>query len=115
MPSAADARFLFARVVGLFRRGWASVHTRGWRASWERARLQLQPRRALATTALYAPADIAFAPFAVPHASADEIPRASVVIPVYNHFPHTLACLRALAAPAAGQLRGDRRRRRLRR
>jgi len=97
MPSAADARFLFARVVGLFRRGLASVHTRGWRASWERARLQLQPRRAVATTTLYAPAGIPFAPFAVPHASAGEIPRASIVIPVYNHFAHTLACLRALA------------------
>ena len=27
-----------------------------------------------------------------------QVPRASIVIPVYNHFAHTLACLRALAA-----------------
>ncbi|MFL6593232.1 MAG: glycosyltransferase [Luteimonas sp.] len=97
MPSAADARFLFARVIGLLRRGWASVHTRGWRASWERVRLQLQPRRPAAATRLYAPPDTPFAPFAVPRVSAGEIPLASIVIPVYNHFPHTLACLRALA------------------
>ena len=36
-----------------------------------------------------------FAPFAVP---ASDTPRASIVIPVYNHFDHTLACLRAIAA-----------------
>ena len=34
MSSVADARFLFARALGLVRRGWTSLHTRGWRASW---------------------------------------------------------------------------------
>jgi GT2 family glycosyltransferase len=97
MSSAADARFLFARAVGLFRRGWTSLHTRGWRASWERVRAQLGPRRTVDDIGLYAPAAIPFAPFSVPHADATQVPRASIVIPVYNHFAHTLACLRALA------------------
>jgi len=62
----------------------------------------LQPRRARDRVDLYLPGATAFAPFALPHA-ASATPRASIVIPVFNHFAHTLACLRALAAhpPAA--------------
>jgi GT2 family glycosyltransferase/glycosyltransferase involved in cell wall biosynthesis len=92
--SLADARFLFARALGLFHRGLLSLKTRGWRASWDRARLQLE-RPAPPREPLYAPPADAFAPFTVPECDA---PRASIVIPVYNHFAHTLACLRALAA-----------------
>ena len=44
--SLADARFLFDRALGLIRRGMASLHTRGWRASWQRVRVQLRPGRA---------------------------------------------------------------------
>ncbi|MDF9443396.1 MAG: glycosyl transferase [Lysobacteraceae bacterium SCN 69-123] len=98
--SPADARYHLARIVGLIRRGLASLRTRGWRATLQRVGVRLRrpppPRR----EPLYAPAAAAFAPFAVP-ASAQ--PVASIVIPVYNHAAHTLACLRALAAhpPAA--------------
>ncbi len=98
--SPADARYHLARIVGLIRRGLASLRTRGWRATLQRVGVRLRrpppPRR----EPLYAPAHAAFAPFAVP-ASAQ--PVASIVIPVYNHAAHTLACLRALAAhpPAA--------------
>ena len=98
--SPADARYHLARIVGLIRRGLASQRTRGWRATLQRVGVRLRrpppPRR----EPLYAPAAAAFAPFAVP-ASAQ--PVASIVIPVYNHAAHTLACLRALAAhpPAA--------------
>lgn len=98
--SPADARYHLARIVGLIRRGLASLRTRGWRATLQRVGVRLwrppPPRR----EPLYAPAAAAFAPFAVP-ASAQ--PVASIVIPVYNHAAHTLACLRALAAhpPAA--------------
>ncbi|MEO6263647.1 MAG: glycosyltransferase, partial [Luteimonas sp.] len=99
--SLADARFLFVRALGLVRRGLTSLKTRGWRASWERTRMQLRPRPASARLGLYMPAAAPFTPFAVPHAGA---PRASIVIPVYNQFAHTLACLRALAEhpPRAG-------------
>jgi len=97
MSSVADARFLFARAIGLIRRGWTSLHARGWRASWARVRMQFGPRPGAEDTRLYAPAATPFAPFAVPHADISQVPRASIVIPVYNHFAHTLACLRALA------------------
>src|SRR3546814_14353393 len=46
-------------------------------------------------TGLYRPDAVPFTPFAVP---AADLPRASIVIPVYGQLPHTLACLRALAA-----------------
>ncbi len=39
--------------------------------------------------------DQPFAPFSVPTSAA---PLVSIVIPVYNHFRHTLTCLRSLAA-----------------
>ncbi|HVR80777.1 MAG TPA: glycosyltransferase [Luteimonas sp.] len=93
--SLADARFLFDRALGLIRRGLVSLRTRGWRASWQRARAQFQRVAPAQRARLYAPEPAPFAPFTVPHADA---PRASIVIPVFNQFAHTLACLRALAA-----------------
>jgi GT2 family glycosyltransferase/glycosyltransferase involved in cell wall biosynthesis len=96
MSPLADARFLLERALGIARRGWLSLHTRGWRGSLARAHLHLQPRPRRERLALYAPVTTGFAPFAVPAGSAT--PRASIVIPVFNHFAHTLACLRALAA-----------------
>lgn len=93
--SLADARYFLNRMIGLFRRSLASLRTRGWRATWQRIRVHTQalppPRRA----ALYAPAAVPFAPFAVPASAA---PVVSIIIPVYNQAAHTLACLRALAA-----------------
>ena len=93
--SLADARFLYDRSVGLIRRGLASLRTRGWGASWERVLRQFGGLRAQRREALYAPGTAPFSPFSVP---ASGSPRASIVIPVYNQFAHTLACLRAIAA-----------------
>ena len=90
----AEARFLFDRALGLARRALASLRTRGWRASWSRVSLQVRRRR-LPPAPAYRPDPAPFAPFALPCAPR---PRASIVIPVYGQFPHTLACLRALAA-----------------
>jgi GT2 family glycosyltransferase/glycosyltransferase involved in cell wall biosynthesis len=90
----ADLRFLLHRGLGLIRRGWASLHTRGWRATWDRTRAQFRRMRPLPAGALYAPAPAPFAPFAL---ATSETPVASLVIPVYDQFAHTLACLRALA------------------
>ncbi len=97
--SLADARFLLARMIGLVRRGWVSLRVRGWRASWARTKLQLRPKPLALHKSLYVPTSAAFVPFALPfiHANDGEPPRASIVIPVFNHFAHTLACLRALA------------------
>ncbi len=94
MPPLADARFLGARALGLIRRGWISLHMRGWRASCARIVVHLRPPRDAGAAPLYFPVDAPFAAFTLP---ANDAPRASIVIPVYNHFPHTLACLRALA------------------
>ena len=95
--SLADARFLIDRALGLIRLGLVSLRTRGWRASLQRTGVQL--RRAGSAQAAHrlhaAPEPVPFAPFRVPHALA---PRASIVIPVFDQFAHTLACLRALAA-----------------
>ena len=101
MPlSLADARFLCTRALGLARRSWLSLRTRGWRGSWERARVQLRPLPAAQRPVLHQPRREPFAPFALATSAS---PVASIVIPVFNQFAHTLACLRALAAhpPAA--------------
>lgn len=93
--SLAEARFLFDRAFGLARRGLASLRTRGWRASWARVKAQFHRVPAQRRLRPYLPEDAPFAPFTVPYSPA---PRASIVIPVYNQFAHTLTCLRALAA-----------------
>ncbi|MEE7547575.1 glycosyltransferase [Xanthomonas sp. Kuri4-1] len=93
--SLADARYLSHRVLGLIRRSLASLRTRGWRATWQRIRVHTRTLPAPRQASLWFPPDAAFAPFAVPDSDA---PRVSVVIPVYNHVAHTVACLRALAA-----------------
>jgi O-antigen biosynthesis protein len=99
MPLPAEARFWVSRAFGLWRRGWASLRTRGLAASWARLLRQFR-RSATPAQALYAPVAEPFAPFAMPTSTA---PRASIVIPVFGAFTHTLACLRAIAAhpPAA--------------
>jgi GT2 family glycosyltransferase/glycosyltransferase involved in cell wall biosynthesis len=96
MPfSLADARFLIDRAIGLVRRGLVSLRTRGWGASWARTRAQFRRVPATQRAVLYAPEAAPFAPFAL---TTSDAPRASIVIPVYGQFAHTLACLRALAA-----------------
>jgi len=91
----ADLRFIWRRGFGLLRRGWSSLRTRGWRVTWDRARVQFGRATPLPPGSLYAPEPTAFAPFAIATSAA---PVASIVVPVYDQFAHTLACLRALAA-----------------
>jgi len=91
----AEFRYFLQRLTGLTRRGLSSLRMRGWRATLERVNVHLRPLPPLRRTALWFPEPAPFAPFAVPHSEA---PRVSVVIPVYDHLAHTLACLRALAA-----------------
>ncbi|WVK05423.1 glycosyltransferase [Xanthomonas campestris pv. olitorii] len=93
--SLADARYLFNRVLGLIHRSVASMRTRGWRATWQRIRVHTQAPPVALGTPLWLPQAAPFAAFALPHSAT---PRVTVVIPVYNHIAHTLACLRALAA-----------------
>lgn len=99
--SLVGLRFQLARGLNLLRRGLSSVRTRGWRGSWQRAKAQFPRLPSAQRIELYLPEPAPFAPFAMP---CSDSPRASIVIPVYNQFAHTLTCLRALAAhpPAAG-------------
>jgi O-antigen biosynthesis protein len=112
----ADAGFLLQRGLGLIRRGLTSLRSRGWRATWERTRLQFRRAAQVPPPALYAPPQTPFIPFVIPTFdatasmgavlmdttvaidAATTTPVASIVIPVYNSFPRTLDCLRALAA-----------------
>jgi GT2 family glycosyltransferase len=94
----ADARFLVRRLMGLARRTLASLHTRGWQATWSRIKVHALPPAVAGRPALYLPNPEPFAPFALPTSST---PQVSIVIPVYNQVSHTLACLRAIAAHPA--------------
>ena len=93
--SLADAQYHFNRIIGLVRRGLASMRTRGWRATLNRVGVHLRRAPPPPREPLFTVADAPFTPLAVP---ASTQPVASIVIPVYNHCRHTLACLRALAA-----------------
>jgi GT2 family glycosyltransferase len=93
-----DLRFLLRRSAGLFRRGMASLRTRGLHASWQRMQKHLRRVPQAQRDVLHLPAAMPFAPFPLPTGAAGETPRASIVIPVFNQFAHTLACLRSLAA-----------------
>lgn len=93
--SLAEIRYLINRLTGLARRSLASLRTRGWRATWQRIRVHAQRAVPAPRKPLYLAPAQPFAPFAVP---TSDTPDVSIVIPVYNHVDHTLACLRALAA-----------------
>ena len=93
--SWAEARSYLNRLLGLARRSWASLRMRGWRATWQRILVHSRPAAAPPLRPLQLPEAVEFSPFAVP---ASDAPEVSIVIPVYNHVDHTVACLRALAA-----------------
>ncbi|GAB2501780.1 glycosyltransferase [Lysobacter humi (ex Lee et al. 2017)] len=91
----ADLGFLLRRATGLGRRGLASLRQRGLASTLARVRDVLRPAAPAQGAGLYVPVQAAFAPFAL---ATSDAPVASIVIPVYDHVAHTLACLRALAA-----------------
>jgi len=62
----ADARFFLRRALGLFHRGFASLRTRGWRATWARTKVQFARGRAAPDVAPWRPGQAPFAPFALP-------------------------------------------------
>ncbi|HEY4555096.1 MAG TPA: glycosyltransferase [Lysobacter sp.] len=93
--SWADVRFSIARVRGLLRRTAISLRTRGPGPTLARIRDHLHAPVREPAAGLFSPEAAPFAPFTL---ATSDAPRASIVIPVYNQFEHTLACLRALAA-----------------
>lgn len=91
--------FALRRARSVLGRTGASVQRRGLRGTLGRVVQELRPGHGHGRLALTLPAALPFRPFAVPR--TDE-PLASIVIPVHNHFAHTLACLRAISANASG-------------
>ncbi len=73
-----------------------SLATRGLAGTLRRI-AQRTPSAPLTATRLEVPESVAFEAFALPTSVE---PRVSVIVPVFNHFQHTLTCLRALAATA---------------
>lgn len=96
MPSIAELRFGWAKARHLSRRLAASLSQDGLLITWQRILRQIRPIPLALRIRddLFLPEPAPFARFAVP---ASATPRASIVIPVYNHVGHTLACLRAIA------------------
>ncbi len=88
--------YLARRALGLPPRLLRSLRTRGLKGTLERARNSAGDVAALPTPELLAApaAGSSFVAFALPRASA---PRASIIIPVYNKWSYTEACLRSLA------------------
>jgi O-antigen biosynthesis protein len=94
----ARARFTLARLNALRRRGLLSLRSRGLRGTLARLRRELRPPLPASQFELPEPHpahDIAGLQLPAP-----EQPRASIIVPAYNHIEHSLTCLRALAEQA---------------
>lgn len=89
----AALRFRLQRVASLARRGAASVRSRGLTRTLQRLWLEFRPDR-MPRQPLRIPSTGTPLPSMPSPAAA---PRASIVIPVFNHWHHTELCLRALA------------------
>jgi GT2 family glycosyltransferase len=87
-------RFSWLRARGLTTRTLASLRRRGLSGTFQRARQELRQPPVAASESLDPTAADATAEFAIPSSLT---PRASIVVPVYNHLAHTLACLRSIA------------------
>jgi len=93
--ASAGLRWRANRLGSLVGRARRSLKMRGLAGTLRRANDEFRSHAPIAPRpAVETPGRIAFEPFAVPTSDA---PRVSIVIPVYNHFDHTLVCLRSLA------------------
>jgi GT2 family glycosyltransferase len=91
----ARLQFFFKRSGNALARTQSSLQRRGLSATVQRIGQELRGPADVIAPAPWLPENAPFAPFAVPRA---ETPVASIVVPAFNHFDHTLTCLRALAA-----------------
>jgi GT2 family glycosyltransferase len=87
-------RFAWLRARTLATRTLASLRRRGLGGTLRRARQELRPAPVSPGPSPQPAASDALSEFLLATALA---PRASIVVPVYNHLAHTLACLRSLA------------------
>jgi len=94
----AALRFRTRRAIELGKRGHRSLRMRGIGGTIARAARGIAPPAAqmpaLPLPAIPQPEDAADA---LPVVPGSEAPRVSIVIPVYNQFHYTLACLKSLA------------------
>jgi GT2 family glycosyltransferase len=86
------------RLQAVLQRLRSSLSQRGWRGTWRRIVQEFRPTRSRPLPVPLLALDWVFAPFAVPTAVEPEV---SVIIPVHGQLPHTLACLRSIAACGA--------------
>ena len=86
-------RFQAHRARSLATRLSRSMKTRGVLGTLSRVREEFRPRQPPIEFVMPAQEDAG-----LPALRAVEAPRASIVVPVYNHFHHTRTCLQALAA-----------------
>jgi len=94
----ARARFALGRLNAVRRRAQLSLKSRGLRGTIARIRQEFRPvapPAALQMPATHVAHDIADLRF-----DAIGTPRASIIVPAYNHIEHSLTCLRALATQA---------------
>ena len=87
------ARYLMDRAAGIKRLALNSLRTRGVRGTLRRVAIRLKRVPAPRRLDLYRPAELPVSPD-LPVSSDPEV---TIVIPVYNQFAHTRACLAALA------------------
>jgi GT2 family glycosyltransferase/glycosyltransferase involved in cell wall biosynthesis len=85
--------FQVRRARGIFHRVWRSLKTRGMRGTLLRAKEEFRPAQPDIDFVLPAAGDDT-----LPKLPLAATPRASIIVPVYNHFHHTRTCLQALAA-----------------
>jgi GT2 family glycosyltransferase len=85
----------YRRLRSIAQRLRTSLALRGWRGTLSRVAQEFAPRPVLDDTLHLIPLDGPLEPFAVAY---DDAPVVSVVIPAYGNLPHTLACLRSVAA-----------------
>ena len=91
----ARAQFFFKRSGNALARTQSSLQRRGLGATVQRIGEELRGPAEVTAPAPWLPENAPFTPFAVPRA---ETSIASIVVPAFNHFEHTLTCLRALTA-----------------
>jgi GT2 family glycosyltransferase len=87
-------RFGWLRAHALAARTLASLRRNGLAGTLERVRRELQRAPAVSGSNPFLLTADDSTGFDMPLAAA---PRASIVVPVYNHLAHTMACLRSLA------------------
>ncbi len=99
----ARSSYWTSRLLGLPPRLLRSLRSRGLRGTLQRIQQDAgsgeRPIAPIELTVELAEAGAAFEAFSLPRS---ETPRASIIIPVYNKFPYTLACLQSIAQHAGG-------------